>query len=46
MPLTNMPLTPRQRAIQELLAAIDRIESMLAAEKLHLADLEAAQEAR
>jgi hypothetical protein len=41
-----MSLTPGQQAIQEMLTAIDRIESALAREKIHLAELESAQEAR
>lgn len=40
-----MPLTPRQQAIQDLLADIDRLSSLLAAEKIRLAGLEDAQEA-
>ena len=39
-----MALTERQQAIQDLLADIDRLASLLAAEKLHLADLEREQE--
>ena len=40
-----MALTARQQQdVQALLADIDRIESLLAREKIHLAELEAAQE--
>lgn len=39
-----MPLTQRQQDIQDLLEDIDRLSGLLAAEKLHLAELEAAQE--
>ena len=39
-----MPFTATQQAIQDLLADIDRIESMLAREKIRLAELESAQE--
>lgn len=41
-----MALTARQQAIQEMLATIDRLTSLLAAEKIRLAGLENEQESR